>query len=153
MTITPSNTIQISDTLTPLYTITMTNTALSTVTMTYTPEFTVTPLPAPIADNGMKFEITKVDLYPNHLAFDENDLQIRIKMTKRPDYIKVKMYTGNYRLVLEEACVSSYMTDAVLTVNRERFKGLSAGLYYLVVTGGFETEKALSKPKILILLK
>jgi hypothetical protein len=68
--------------------------------------------------------------------------------------LKLRIYTTAFRRVLETAPIAANTREAIITVPQLKISRFAAGAYYIVVNGvSVDDEKAVSKPKALIILK
>ena len=131
-------------------TATLTNTLVSTPTITQTN----TPVPTATIAWGDKFEIPETLIYPNPCNPETTDMKIKINITQAASEMKVKIFTRAYRKMMETPCGAVNTKEVVVTVPSARIRHLSAGIYYMVVTGkSTGGENAVSKPVEFIILR
>jgi hypothetical protein len=146
---------------TPTYSMTFTRTATpsftetpmppATQTQTVTQTQTMNPAPAIVWED--KFEVTDALVYPNPHSNANDNLNISIDITRPATQIKARIYTVAFRLVLEEDCGPVNTKQAVVTIPAGRIKGMASGIYYLVIKGTANPGNAVSKPRVLFLMR
>jgi hypothetical protein len=150
-TFTPASTFTFNSTTTLTLTVTLipTSTALITATQTITPAPTFTPTP----ELSNKMEMVGVVIYPNPYSGASGDLKINFDMTRPANKITVRIYTVNYRKVIEKIMQGSYLRNIVLTLQPGAFSRLANGVYYVVVIGENGSERAVSRLEPMIVLR
>ncbi len=133
----PTNTQTRTYTATYTYTSTMTNTQIVTMSYTATQVITVTPTET-CTEDGAKIEVIKT--YPNPLKTEE-DLKIKVRVNKRLEEIKVKIYTVGYRNIMDIGGIQVLAGENEIMLNRAKIKNLAKGIYYYVIIGRDESGK------------
>ena len=99
-----------------------------------------------------KLEIVDVVVFPNPVK-QPADLKIKFDVTRQVTKIKVRIYTTAYRRVVEETYEGAFLRDTVITVPQRKLGRLAAGIYYVTIHAENGSERAVSKPEELIILK
>jgi hypothetical protein len=82
------------------------------------------------------------------------DLSLDITVSKPAGELTAKIYTTGFRRILEIPAGSADTRDVTITIQARKLSRLSAGTYYLIVSGvSTDRERAFSKPVVLIILK
>lgn len=152
------------------YTPTFTGTGSPTVSVTYTPTSTRTAIPtatrtatattiptgAPTATATYvieeKMEIKDTLFYPNPHSGSGN-LSVSFDVTRPAEKITLMIYTTGFRKVVETSVTGAYLRRSAVSFPARVFSRLAAGVYYAVLSGEKGSEKAKSKPEILVILK
>ncbi len=159
-----TRTLSFTATSTPLLTRTITPSFTGTVlpsatwTQTIIPSATVTQtftaLPTPTIAWSDKFEIADALVFPNPRYSADDDLKIRINITRPATELKVRIYTVSFRLVMQSEGGAANTKQAIVTVPASRLNNLASGVYYAVVSGSSDNgDKAISKPREVIILR
>jgi hypothetical protein len=145
-TITPQNIYTATATITPLtFTDTITPTSTAAV-------FAATQTATQVA--AVKKESFDPKVYPNPLDPVTQDLHIDIHIGSAGEQAGLRIYTTSSRLVRNITLGSGLYGDQIFTVTKGTLKGLSNGVYFLVVMQDDGNKKTVrSKPVEIIILK
>ena len=148
-TIQPTNTSTPTITRTTTYTPTCTATVIPSATRTVTPA--LTPSQTPVAESSV-LNVTLAESYPNPvIASAGANVRMDYYITKTSDTVKISIYTGAYRKVMEKR-----VQGAVAAGRGSLFvdtAGFSPGAYYWQVEAVSGEKKARSKPQVMVILK
>ncbi len=115
-----------------------------------------TPTLTPTATTvwGDKFVIQDILIYPNPVGPGPVDVKMNISITQAAAEITVKIYTVSFRHIMEIYLGAVNTKKITALIPAARIKHLSAGTYYVVVTGrSIGGEKVVSKLQTMIILK
>jgi hypothetical protein len=150
-----TNTETLTYTSTATGTLTMTNTAvitntwtgtptgIGTSTRTMTPSFTQTATSSQQPTNthtptstrtqieNRQLKIENLVLYPNPYNPTKGDLKINILITGQLKLIKVKIYTGGFRLIKQITYEGDYTGEEILTIDKRYLNNFANGVYHL----------------------
>ncbi len=151
----PTSTLTLTRTVTPSQTRTASPAATRTITASFTPTPKPdTPTPTPTIIFSDKFEIKDVVIMPNPYNPAKRNFSAAANLTRPASRLTVIIYTVSFRRVLEESISVSAYGPCVLSFAAKKFKGLSNGTYYAVISGVTPGGmKAVSKPAVMIILK
>jgi hypothetical protein len=98
--------------------------------------------------------IDNVVLYPNPYNPRIENIKIGFELTQASKVIKVRIYTGGYRLIKQITQVGNYAVGGnTIEIGSRYFKNLANGTYYMVITAINNKGVSVSKPVILIILR
>ena len=155
ITETITQTLQSTATATPTATRTATPTPTRTRTVaptaTRTPTPAVTPTQTPVAESSV-LSITLAESYPNPvIASAGTNVKFDYWLTKTLDSVKITIYTGSYRKVMEKKIpgpVPVGRSSAFADVS-----GFAPGIYYWQAEAVSGEQKARSKPQVMVILR
>ncbi len=155
ITETITQTLQSTATATPTATRTATPTPTRTRTVaptaTRTPTPAVTPTQTPVPESSV-LSITLAESYPNPVIGPVGaNVKFDYWLTKTSDSVKITIYTGSYRKVMEKKIpgpVPAGRSSAFADVS-----GFAPGIYYWQAEADSGGQKARSKPQVMVVLK
>jgi hypothetical protein len=98
-------------------------------------------------------EVIDVVMYPNPYSGVSGDFKINFDLTRPANKITVRIYTVNYRKVIEKSVPGAYLRNTILIIRPGTFNRLANGVYYAVIIGENGSERAVSKPGTMIILR
>lgn len=136
---------------TPTRTNTITPTRTATVILQATRTATATVTPTRVPESAV-LSVTQAESYPNPaIAFAGSNVRFEYWTTKTADKVKISVYTGSYRKVMEKT------VQGPVPAGRNRVfadvSGLSPGIYYWQAEATAGEQKAVSKPRVMVILK
>ena len=143
-------------TVTQTWTITSSKTRTATMTWTETLQPTNTSTPTmTLTISNQQPAIDNVVLYPNPYNPRIENIKIGFELTQASKVIKVRIYTGGYRLIKQITQVGNYAVGGnTIEIGSRYFKNLANGTYYMVITAiNNKGVSVNSKPVILIILR
>ncbi len=92
-------------------------------------------------------------IYPNPYNI-KDDLNISFILTQRCKTIKVKIWTGGFRLIRAISYLQYNPGNNIISIDNSRLRNLSNGAYFLTVEAvNYNNEKISAKPQTLVVLK
>jgi len=133
LTPTPTKTLTLTDTYT--FTMTISFTPIHTSTYTFTPTFTITSTIVtftPTATEKLEFK-DNIIVYPNPFSKNQ-DIIIKFYLTKKPENIKIKIYTSSLRLIKNiDRDYDLKQGINEIFISRKYFSELAGGIYYYMI--------------------
>jgi hypothetical protein len=97
--------------------------------------------------------LDNVTIYPNPYIAAAGNFKVRFDVTGQANKITIRIYTTASRKVIETTEQGSYARDTVITLPQRAFGRLANGVYYVVITAQNGSERAVSKPEELLVLR